>query len=344
LGVINKENTKIKIVILVLAVGILVGSISGYLFGYYLFTLENKNIQNQLTILSEQINQIMVEVGGNNENNNNIIDSLEEQLSQVYGQLNNLSEEVDNSDQGLIDALNEITIIEGQLLTIKEQISDFKDSLENVIQDFNSIPGAGVSLNLLFEQVRESVVVIQGLLPQTIGYSGVQGSGFAYNHNGIMVVLTNYHVVENAVSITVTFPNGDTYDATITGSNPYNDFAILTTNAPQESYKPLEIISSSTLKVGHSVIVVGTPFGLEGSLSNGIVSSLSRTISIDEIILTNIIQTTTPLNPGNSGGPLMNLEGEVVGITTAIVEESQGIGFAIPSDAFMTDIQLILGS
>jgi S1-C subfamily serine protease len=89
---------------------------------------------------------------------------------------------------------------------------------------------------------------------------------------------------------------------------------------------------------------VGTPFGLEGSLSNGIVSSLSRTISIDEILLSNIIQTTTPLNPGNSGGPLMNLNGEVVGIATAIVEESQGIGFAIPSDAFMNDIQLILGS
>jgi serine protease Do len=79
-------------------------------------------------------------------------------------------------------------------------------------------------------------------------------------------------------------------------------------------------------------------------LSNGIVSSLSRTITIDEIILNDIIQTTTPLNPGNSGGPLMNLNGEVVGIATAIVEESQGIGFAIPSDAFMTDIQNILGS
>ncbi len=197
----------------------------------------------------------------------------------------------------------------------------------------------GVSLSSLFEQVRESVVVIQGL----IGFTRIQGSGFVYNHNGNMVILTNDHVIEDTVSITVTFPNGETYDGTIIGSNPNNDFAILSTDAPQETYKSLEIISSSTLKVGHSVIVVGTPFGLEGSLSNGIVSSLSRTISIDGITLNDIIQTTTPLNPGNSGGPLMNLNGEVVGIATAIVEESQGIGFAIPSDAFMTDIQNILG-
>ena len=142
---------------------------------------------------------------------------------------------------------------------------------------------------------------------------------------------------------TVTFTNGESYDAIILGSNPNNDFAILTINAPQEIYKPLEIISSSKLKVGHSVIVVGTPYGLEGSLSNGIVSALNRTISIDEIVMTNILQTTTPLNPGNSGGPLMNHNGQVVGISTAIVEESQGIGFAIPSNTILSDIQIIFG-
>jgi S1-C subfamily serine protease len=341
---VDKKKNKIRIVTLVLVIGVFIGGFSGYLFGYYVFISEKNNTQNQLATLSEQLDEIVIEADSNNENINNIIDRLEEQLSQLRSQIEDLNNEAANSEQELIETLNEITILEGQLLIIQLQISDLEDALESAIQDFNSIPGAGVSLSLLFEQVRESVVVIQGLIPQPIGFSGIQGSGFVYNHYGNMVILTNNHVVENTASITVTFPNGDTYDAEIIGSNPNNDFAILSTDAPQEIYNPLEIISSSTLKVGHSVIVVGTPFGLEGSLSNGIVSSLSRTISIDEIILANIIQTTTPLNPGNSGGPLMNLNGEVVGIATAIVEESQGIGFAIPSDAIMTDIQLILGS
>jgi S1-C subfamily serine protease len=338
------KKNKIRIVTLVLVIGIFTGGFSGYLFGYYLFISEKNNTQNQLVTLSEQLDEIMIEAGNNNENIYNIIDSLEEQLSQLRSQIDGLNDEISNSEQELIDTLDEIAVLEGQLLAINSQINELEGVLESAIQDFNSIPGAGVSLSLLFEQVRESVVVIQGLIPQSTGFLGIQGSGFVYNHNGNMVILTNNHVIESVVSITVTFPNGDTYDATIIGSNPNNDFAVLSTDAPQESYKPLEIISSSTLKVGHFVIVVGTPFGLEGSLSNGIVSSLSRTISIDEILLSNIIQTTTPLNPGNSGGPLMNLNGEVVGIATAIVEESQGIGFAIPSDAFMNDIQLILGS
>ena len=336
---INGKNAKIRIVVLVLVIGIVVGGSAGYLFGYSITRSENENIQNQLTNLSDNIDNILVETASNNENISSLFVSLEEQLSQLQTQIGDLREETDIADQ---NALNEITFLEGQLLTIKTQISDLEIILEKTIQDFNSISSDNVSLSLLFEQVRESVVVIQGLIPQNQGYSGVQGSGFVYNYNGNMVILTNNHVVEDTVSITVTFPNGAEYAATILGSNPSNDFAILSTEAPQETYNPLEVVSSSTVKVGHSVIVVGTPYGLEGSLSNGIVSALSRTISIDEITLSNIIQTTTPLNPGNSGGPLMNLSGEVIGVTTAIAEESQGIGFAIPSDTFMSDIEQIL--
>jgi S1-C subfamily serine protease len=339
---INRKTVKIRILVLVLVVGIISGSLIGTFFGYYLFISENENTKNQLTILSGNIEQIMSEVASNDEDINNIIESLEENLSQLQNQIGDLRGEIDTADQEFSDTLNEIASLEGQILAIKSQISDFEETLESAIGDLNSISNDSVSLSLLFDQVRESVVVIQGLIPQNQGFIGIQGSGFVYNHNGIMVILTNYHVIEDTESITVTFPNGDAFDATILGSNPNNDFAVLSTDAPVEIYNPLEIVSSSNLKVGHSVIVVGTPYGLEGSLSNGIVSALSRTISIDEITLTNIIQTTTPLNPGNSGGPLMNLKGEVIGITTAIAEESQGIGFAVPSDTFTTDIQLIL--
>jgi len=335
-------NVKTRIGILILAVGIFIGGFSGYFFGYYVFTSENENIQNQLTTLREQINDTQIEVINNNENTSNIIEDLQGKLSEIQEQIDDLNGEIYNSGQDLIDTSNEISSLEGQIVSIKEQIRNLQDTLKNAIQDFYSISSENISLSLLFEQVRESVVVIKGLIPQTLGSLVVQGSGFVYNHSGNMVILTNNHVIENADSITVTFTNGDTYDATILGSNSNKDFAILTTNAPQEIFKPLEIISSSKLKVGHSVIVVGTPYGLEGSLSNGIVSALNRTISIDGLTMTNIIQTTTPLNPGNSGGPLMNYNGQVVGISTAIVEESQGIGFAIPSDTILSDIQTIL--
>jgi len=116
---------------------------------------------------------------------------------------------------------------------------------------------------------------------------------------------------------------------------------VLSTDAPQSEYKPLEIVSSSTLKVGDPVIAVGNPYGLAGSMTTGIVSALGRTIT-EELTggypIANVIQTTTPLNPGNSGGPLLNYQGQVIGITTAIVSDSQGLGFAIPSNTILREV------
>jgi len=110
-------------------------------------------------------------------------------------------------------------------------------------------------------------------------YTQVQGSGFAYNFTGQMVIITNYHVVNDAINITVTFINGKGYTAVALGSDPYADLAVLSTDAPQSEYKPLEIVSSSTLKVGDPVIAVGNPYGLAGSMTTGIVSAVGRTIT-----------------------------------------------------------------
>jgi S1-C subfamily serine protease len=160
-----------------------------------------------------------------------------------------------------------------------------------------------------------------------------------------MVIVTNYHVVQNAINITVTFINGDGYPATVLGSDPYSDLAVVSTNAPQSEFKPLEIVSSLTLRVGDIVVAVGNPYGLAGSMSIGIVSALGRTITEEQTggyPIANVIQTTCPLNPGNSGGPLLNLEGKVVGITTAIVSNSQGLGFAIPSNTILREISSLV--
>jgi 2-alkenal reductase len=175
-------------------------------------------------------------------------------------------------------------------------------------------------------------------------YTQVQGSGFIYNFTGEMVIITNYHVIENTINVTVTFTNGNGYAATVLGSDPYADLAVLSTDAPQSEFKPLEIVSSLTLKVGDIVVAVGNPYGLAGSMSIGVVSALGRTITekTGGYPIANVIQTTTPLNPGNSGGPLLNLQGQVVGITTAIVSDSQGLGFAIPSNTILREISFLV--
>jgi S1-C subfamily serine protease len=127
----------------------------------------------------------------------------------------------------------------------------------------------------------------------------------------------------------------------VLGSDPYSDLAALSTDAPQNELVPLTIVSSSTLQVGDPVIAIGSPYGLQGSMTTGIISALNRTITEDTTngySIADIIQTSTPINPGNSGGPLLNYEGQVVGITTAIVSNSEGLGFAIPSDTILREI------
>ena len=126
------------------------------------------------------------------------------------------------------------------------------------------------------------------------------------------------------------------------GSDPYSDLAVLSTSAPQSELVPITIVSSSSLQVGDPVIAVGSPYGLSGSMTTGIVSALGRTITEDTTNgydIADIIQTSAPINPGNSGGPLLNYQGQVIGINTATIGTSegaaQGIGFAIPSDTIL---------
>ena len=240
--------------------------------------------------------------------------------------------------------------MQSQLSSLEQQISNLQSTQNITYQNVTYFMDQNASLSLLYEQVKESVVVIQGMMVQydifhRPYYSQVQGSGFIYNLTGQIVIITNYHVINGAINITITFTNGNGYAATALGSDPYEDLAVLSADAPQTEYKPLEITSSSTLEVGDPVIAVGTPYGLAGSMTTGIVSALGRTITEDltgGYAIANVIQTTTPLNPGNSGGPLLNYVGQVVGITTAIVSDSEGLGFAIPSNTILREIQSLI--
>jgi S1-C subfamily serine protease len=208
-------------------------------------------------------------------------------------------------------------------------MSDFKGS-QNITYQSITIYQNATALADLYEGVRNSVVLVQG----TTSDGEVQGSGFVYDFSGRKVVITNYHVVYDTSSLSVTFSNGNGYSATVLGTDPYADLAALSVDAPAGEFNPVEIISSSTLQVGDPVIAIGNPYGLVGSLTTGVVSALGRTITEDYasgFAIANIIQTSTPINLG-----------KVVGITTAIVSDSQGLGFAIPSNTILREISALI--
>lgn len=229
-----------------------------------------------------------------------------------------------------IDDLN------NQLSNLQSTVSNIK-GFQNAIYENITVVQNSTSLTSLYDSVRNSIVLIEG----SITDGTQQGSGFIYNYSGTIVVLTNYHVVKGTTGLSVTFADGRGYAAKVLGTDPYADLAVLSVSAPSYEFKPLTIVSSSTLAVGEPVIAIGNPYGLVGSMTTGVVSALGRTITENEtggFSIANVIQTSTPINPGNSGGPLLTDTGAVVGITTAIVSNSQGLGFAIPSDTILREI------
>ncbi len=164
-----------------------------------------------------------------------------------------------------------------------------------------------------------------GLVPQE-----GQGSGFVIDKSGH--ILTNYHVIENARQVEVTLHNRKKYKATVVGTDPPHDLAvILIKGAPD--LVPAVLGDSRNLQVGQKVYAIGNPFGLAGTMTRGIVSSIRPVREPDGATIEDAIQTDAAINPGNSGGPLMNWHGEVIGINTMIlssVNQNAGIGFAIP--------------
>ncbi|MCK4434989.1 trypsin-like peptidase domain-containing protein, partial [Candidatus Bathyarchaeota archaeon] len=231
----------------------------------------------------------------------------------------------------------EINNLNNEVSNLRSQVSKLWGIRPEVINQSITIYQNSTALAELYERVENSVVLIVG----TISEGTVQGSGFVYNFSGTMVVITNYHVIHGTTSLSVTFSNGNGYAAAVNGTDPYADLAVLLVDAPEDEFTPLEVVSSSTLRVGDPVIAIGNPYGLVGSMTTGVVSALGRTITEEYtggFGIANIIQTSTPINPGNSGGPLLNFDGKVVGITTAIVADSQGLGFAIPSSTLLNEV------
>ena len=192
----------------------------------------------------------------------------------------------------------------------------------------------------LFEESAPSVVYITTTTKQQDYWSrniyeipSGTGSGFVWDEQGHIV--TNYHVIQNAYHAKVTLSDKSSWDAEVVGYEERKDLAVLKIK-PNNALRPLPIASSFDLKVGQSVFAIGNPFGLDQTLTTGIISALGREInSVSGIPIRDVIQTDAAINPGNSGGPLLDLSGRLIGVNTAIVSPSgaySGIGFSVPVD------------
>ena len=205
----------------------------------------------------------------------------------------------------------------------------------------------------VYKRVSPSVVAVANNALVRRGFFDVQlyevpqgaGSGFVWDKKGH--IISNYHVVYQANTLTVTFPDGTRYDAKLVGVAPDYDLAVLKIDAPPEKLVPVEVAPSRDLEVGQQVYAIGNPFGLDTTLSSGIVSALGRTItSMTDRKIYDVIQTDTAINPGNSGGPLLAACGRLVGVNTAILSPSgayAGIGFAVPSDTVSRVVPQLIG-
>lgn len=191
----------------------------------------------------------------------------------------------------------------------------------------------------IYNEAAQSVVnIVSTAISIDFFYNSVPsegaGSGVIIDKRGYIV--TNYHVVEGASGLDVTLFDGSRFKAEVIGVDPGDDLAVIKIKAPQKKLQPVALGESRTLRVGQKALAIGNPFGLEKTLTVGIVSSLGRTMrAVNGRLIRGIIQTDAAINPGNSGGPLLNSEGRMIGVNTAIfspVAGSIGIGFAIPVD------------
>lgn len=190
----------------------------------------------------------------------------------------------------------------------------------------------------VYAGVSPAVVFITSQIP-VFTFWGIEtqegtGSGFVIDKEGH--IITNNHVVENADTIIVTLDDETSVEATLVGTDPANDVAVLQIDVPADKLHPVKLGASADLRVGQTAIAIGNPFRLERTLTTGVISSLGRPLNTEGgRPIFDVIQTDAAINPGNSGGPLLNIQGEVIGVNTAIVSPtggSIGLGFAVPID------------
>ena len=240
--------------------------------------------------------------------------SLDQQYQIKFNQLSNQNIALQKSIDALAD---ELGLTASELRSSIESTSESLAELSAVSGDFSGI-------------VEDAVDGVVSVLTDK-----GQGSGVVYSDDGY--IITNYHVVQNANDIVVLFSDGDTADAVFLGADTINDIALLSVSS--SGLYELDFGNSNDVKIGEKVVALGNPLGLSFTVTEGIVSAKNRVIKEGSA---GLIQTDVAVNPGNSGGPLLNTDGEVIGIINAKLQGYEGLGFAIPSNVVVSDIDLIL--
>jgi S1-C subfamily serine protease len=210
------------------------------------------------------------------------------------------------------------------------------------VTDSQPAASSALSVSALYDRVHQGVVTIKVTTPE----GQALGSGFVIDSEGHIV--TNDHVVDGASSISVEFSDGSTYDAELVGTDASTDIGVIKVDAPSSQLTPLELGDSSALQVGDEVVAIGSPLGLNETVTSGIVSALNRTItSPNNFSINDAIQTDAAINHGNSGGPLLDLQGQVIGINSQIESDSggnDGIGFAVPSNTVESVVSQLIAT
>ncbi len=244
----------------------------------------------------------------------------------------------------VIIALGSVSFVHLNQLSGQYAAAD-KTEFPDYIALFNMTKDSVVEITSTVSDPSE-VTIINGV-PSSANTT-MLGSGFIYDTAGRIV--TNAHVVGQNNVVYVTLTDGNTYTAKVVGTDPYNDLAVvqITDNFTGENIVPLQLGNSSQLEVGQYVAAIGNPFGLEDSMTNGIISQLGRSLSDEEtgsFSIPDVIQTSAAINPGNSGGPLLNMHGQVIGMNTAIRTDTgnfAGIGYAIPSNQIARIVPILI--
>lgn len=228
-----------------------------------------------------------------------------------------------------------LVLLGGFNLYMSESLSKIQPSITRTIV-INESGDRESLVTSIFEDVKDSVVFVTSRSVERTFFfrlTPVEGAGSGVIMSSDGYIVTNNHVVENAERITVTLSDGREFDAKLVGTDPNSDIAVIKIESP-DSRKPAKFGDSSDLKPGQLAIAVGNPYRLVNTVTVGVISALNRTLEARTgFMMTGIIQTDAAVNPGNSGGPLLNSRGEVIGINTAIIsttEGFQGIGFAVP--------------
>ena len=217
---------------------------------------------------------------------------------------------------------------------------------EVTVQGSEPVAVGDLNARQIYDRASKSVIEIAASSGSLGSQSSAQGSGFVFDESGHIV--TNQHVVAGASSVSVSFWNGVERNATLVGTDPSTDLAVLRVDAPQSLLQPLGIGDSSSVAVGDPVLAFGSPFGLEGTVTAGIVSALHREMTApNNFTITDTIQTDAAINHGNSGGPLLDRRGRVIGVNAQIESESggsDGVGFAIPSDTVRSIVRQLIAT